>query len=571
MAFFLPAQLQQFKDKLVSEGVISEEMLVNLEAEAERKSADLLDVLVAENVVTKDYVNDFISTILGVARAELNPSKIDEAVVHLLPETVARERQVVAFHKEDNGTIDVAMLNPSDLESINFLSQNLGAPIKAFLASPTDLNLGFSTYGRRFTEDFKKIIDEKIEASLRSRSLSVEDAAAQLPIVEVVDNILSYALTLRTSDIHMEIMEDATFIRYRIDGILNEIMSLNKAVHPALVARLKLLSGLKIDEHSKPQDGRFRYTLGNHLVDVRVSIIPTYYGEKVEMRLLEGAEKPLSLEELGFSEEARRIAVENLSKAYGMVLITGPTGAGKTTTLYSFLNLLNKPEVNVTSVEDPIEYNIPRVNQIQINPQAGITFASGLRAILRQDPNIVMVGEIRDAETASIAVQAALTGHLIISSLHTNDAPTAIPRLVDLKAPPFLVASVLNLIIAQRLVRRICPICVYSEPIPDEVKKVIADQLEGNDVNDRRIPRVLYRGKGCDSCGKSGYKGRLGIYEVLEIKGKVKEEISSPTFNLDKLRTLAREQGMKTMFEDGLEKVQLAVTTIEEVLRVVRD
>lgn len=571
MAFFLPAQIEQLKQKLIQEGAINKEMLASLALEADRQRVDLLDLLVRENVVTKEYANDFISTALGVARAELDASKVDEATVRRVPEAIARERQAVAFRVEENGTIDVAMANPSDLQTINFLSQYLSAPVKAFLASPNDLSFAFSTYGRHFTEDFKKIIDEKIEASLRNRASSAQDAAAQLPIVEVVDNLLSYALTLRTSDIHLEIMESATLVRYRIDGILNEIMTLNKAVHPALVARLKLLSGLKIDEHSKPQDGRFRYNLGSRPIDVRVSVIPTYYGEKVEMRLLEATERPLSFEELGMSEDLRRIVIENLSKAYGMVLVTGPTGAGKTTTLYSFLNILNKPEVNVTSVEDPIEYNIPRVNQIQINPQAGITFVSGLRAILRQDPNVVMVGEIRDGETANIAVQAALTGHLIISSLHTNDAPTAIPRLVDLKTPAFLIASVLNLVLAQRLVRRICPVCVYSYPITDEVKKIISNQLEVKSGDDRRIPRVLYRGKGCEACGRSGYKGRLGIYEFLEVKDKIKDEIASPDFNLDRLRSLAKEAGMKTMFEDGLDKVQLAVTTIEEVLRVIRE
>ncbi|MEK7187566.1 MAG: GspE/PulE family protein [Patescibacteria group bacterium] len=571
MTFFLPAQIEQLKEKLIQGGTITKEMMAKLAAESAEKHTDLLDLLVQENVITKEYANDFINTTLGVVRAELDASKIDEATIRKLPEAIARERQVVVFKIEENGTADVAMANPSDLASINFLSQYLSAPIKSFLASSSDLNLGFSVYGRGFAQDFKKIIDEKIEASLRSRSNSVQEAAAQLPIVEVVDNLLSYALTLRTSDVHLEIMEKATLVRYRIDGILRDIMSLNKAVHPALVARLKLLSGLKLDEHSKPQDGRFRYNLGTRPIDIRVSVIPTYHGEKVEMRLLEGTERPLTFEELGMAEDMRRVLNENLSKAYGMVLVTGPTGAGKTTTLYSFLNILNKPEVNVTSVEDPIEYNIARVNQIQINPQAGITFASGLRAILRQDPNVVMVGEIRDGETANIAVQAALTGHLIISSLHTNDAPTAIPRLVDLGVPAFLLASVLNLVIAQRLVRRLCPVCVYSNPITDEVAKVIADQLSTKDLKDKRIPHVLYRGKGCDTCGQSGYKGRLGIYEFIEIKGKIKEEISNPGFNLERLRTLAAESGARTMFEDGLEKVQLAVTTIEEVLRVIRE
>ena len=571
MSFFLPAQIEQLKAKLVSDGIINKEMLSKLATESEEKRLDFLDLLVRENVITREYADNFISAALGVARAELDASRVDEATVRRVPESIARERQAVAFKTEDNGTVNVAMANPSDLETINFLSQYLGTSIKAFLANSNDLSLGFSTYGRHFTEDFKKIIDEKIEASLRSRTVSAQDAAAQLPIVEVVDNLLSYALTLRASDIHLEIMENATLVRYRIDGILNEIMSLNKAVHPALAARLKLLAGLKIDEHSKPQDGRFRYNLGSRPIDVRVSVVPTYYGEKVEMRLLEGAEKPLSFEDLGMSEELRRITTENLSKSYGMVLVTGPTGAGKTTTLYSFLNILNKPEVNVTSVEDPIEYNIPRVNQIQINPQAGITFVSGLRAILRQDPNVVMVGEIRDGETANIAVQAALTGHLIISSLHTNDAPTAIPRLIDLGTPAFLIASVLNLVIAQRLIRKICSTCVYSYPVTDEIAKVISDQLANHDPKDRRIPRVFYKGKGCENCGRTGYKGRLGIYEFLEIKGKVKDEIASPDFNLDKLQALAKDAGMKSMFEDGLEKVQLAVTTIEEVLRVIRE
>ena len=277
-----------------------------------------------------------------------------------------------------------------------------------------------------------------------SQSGNMADVASQLPVVGIVDNILSYAMASRASDIHIEILEDATFIRYRIDGILYEVMSITKAIHPAIVARIKLLAGLKIDEHYAPQDGRFRYQVGNQTIDVRVSVIPTFYGEKVEMRLLEASQKPLSLEELGMSPETVKIVSENLKKAYGMILSCGPTGSGKTTTLYALMNILNRPQVNVTTIEDPIEYNMRYVNQTQINPQAGITFASGLRSLLRQDPNIIMVGEIRDAETADIAVQAALTGHLILSSLHTNDAPTAIPRFFDLNVPPYLVGSVLD-------------------------------------------------------------------------------------------------------------------------------
>jgi len=350
-------------------------------------------------------------------------------------------------------------------------------------------------------------------------------------------------------------------------------MSVTKAVHPAIAARIKLLAGLKIDEHFTPQDGRFRYELGNENIDVRVSSMPTFYGEKIEMRLLEGAQKPLSLEELGMSPDVARIVSENLKKSYGMFISCGPTGSGKTTTLYALMNMLNRPQVNVTTIEDPIEYNMRYINQTQINPQAGITFASGLRALLRQDPNIIMVGEIRDAETAEIAVQSALTGHLLLSSLHTNDAPTAIPRFFDLKIPPFLVGSVLNVVVAQRLVRKICQTCIYSYEPDADITAVIEAQLkelkmQGSSV---KAPTTLYRGKGCATCGGTGYRGRVGIYEALEVNDTVKAMITKPEFDLEALRTEAQAAGMKTMFEDGMLKVELAITTLEEVLRVIRE
>jgi type II secretory ATPase GspE/PulE/Tfp pilus assembly ATPase PilB-like protein len=344
-------------------------------------------------------------------------------------------------------------------------------------------------------------------------------------------------------------------------------------VHPAIVARIKLLAGAKIDEHFIPQDGRFRYEVGNQQIDVRVSVIPTFYGEKVEMRLLEGSQKPLSLRELGIMPEDEKIVMDNLKKTYGMIISCGPTGSGKTTTLYAFMNLLNKPEVNMTTVEDPIEYNMPYVNQTQINPQEGITFASGLRALLRQDPNIIMVGEIRDAETAEIAVQAALTGHLLLSSLHTNDAPTAVPRLFDLNVAPFLVNSVLNFIVAQRLVRKVCETCMYSYKPGPEVSAIIEAQLKtlGIAVDNVTAPKIFYRGKGCAACGGTGYRGRLGIFEMLEINEDIKKIIGAPNFDLTALRREARNSGMKTMFEDGLRKAELALTTIEEVLRVIME
>lgn len=569
----LPVPAEQLKNKLIQEGLITEEKFREIEEIAESKNQDILDLIVSRGVAEAGYLNNVLSSLLGVPLAKLEGKKINREVVTMLPEDVARQKEVIVFEKEKDGSFDVAMADPSNLETLKFVSQFLKAKINPFFATLSDLNRGFAIYGSQSAQDFKKLIEDNIQESLRNQAKTVEEAASLLPIVSVVENLLSYAMSSRASDIHMEILEDVTMVRYRIDGILFEIMRIPKAIHPALVARIKILSGLKIDEHYKPQDGRFHYQIANQMIDVRVSILPTFYGEKIVMRLLEAAQKPLSLEELGMLPETAKVLKENLKKAYGMVLICGPTGSGKTTTLYALMDILNKPNVNIVTVEDPIEYNMRYVNQTQINVQAGVTFANGLRAILRQDPNIIMVGEIRDAETAGIAVQAALTGHLLLSSLHTNDSPTVVPRLFDLEVPPFLVVSVLNVIIAQRLVRRVCQTCIYSYEADETVKEVIRTQIKevGLDPSQVKMPKNFYKGKGCSSCGSTGYRGRLGIYEVLDINEEVKRVIISKDFSLEKLREAARANGMKTMFEDGLMKVELAMTTIDEVLRVIRE
>lgn len=569
----LPLPPEDIKKILMNEGLITDAKFKEYFEEAERKGQSIIDVLVSDKVVEADYLNSAIASALGVPRVDFNNLNLDPTVVKLLPEDVARQRQIIIFNKEEDGTYDAAMVDPSDLETRQFLEQRLKAKIKPFLATREDLNRGFSVYGYELGQDFKKIIEENIRTSLLNQSKDATEAAAQLPIVGIVDNILSYAIASRASDIHIEILEEATFIRYRIDGILYEVMSVTKTIHPAVAARIKLLAGLKIDEHFAPQDGRFRYQIGNQTVDVRVSVMPTFYGEKIEMRLLDAAQKPLSLEDLGMSADDAKKVADNIKKAYGMIISSGPTGSGKTTTLYALMNMLNRPQVNVTTIEDPIEYNMRYVNQTQINAQAGITFASGLRALLRQDPNIIMVGEIRDAETAEIAVQSALTGHLLLSSLHTNDAPTAVPRFFDLKIPPFLVSSVLNMVVAQRLVRKICSSCTYSYEADPNIQEVVNAQLRdlGIKIDKIKIQKTLYRGKGCSVCGMTGYRGRLGIYEVMEINEKMRSFIASPDFGLEKFRELTRESGMKTMFEDGLQKVELAQTTLEEVLRVIRE
>ncbi|MDP2703652.1 MAG: GspE/PulE family protein [bacterium] len=572
----IPLPPEKIKDLLVREGLVPVEKFDAAVEEAERKRQNVLDILISLGLLNKDYFYTLLAKQLGVQRIRIRSADIDEEVLRLLPEEVARGRRAIVFARGVDGVFHVAMENPTDLEAIDFLSLKLQGPVRSYLATDEDLNRGFSLYEKKLTQDFKKIIEESISESLRSKQGGddLERAAEDLPIVAIVDNLLSYAASSRASDIHVEILDDVVLVRFRVDGVLHEIIRMPKEIHPAVVARVKILSGLRVDEHSKPQDGRLRHTVGDEPIDIRVSVLPTFYGEKIVMRLLRGADRPLSLSELGLSDDRMRDSVlDAISKSYGMFLVCGPTGSGKSTTLYSILNMLNRPEVNIVTVEDPVEYDMRFVNQVQVNQAAGITFVSGLRSILRQDPNIIMVGEIRDVDTASISVQAALTGHLLLSSLHTNDAPTAIPRLFDMKLPPFLIAAVLNAILAQRLTRRIHIQCIESYTPDSGTLESIHDQLKVLSVEAKDAPplKTFYRGKGCDGCSGTGYLGRVGIYEVLHVTEAIRKNIVSPQFELGALRELARKEGMVTMFEDGLKKVEQGVTTIDEVFRVIRE
>ncbi|OGY60508.1 MAG: hypothetical protein A3I33_02695 [Candidatus Colwellbacteria bacterium RIFCSPLOWO2_02_FULL_45_11] len=565
---------EKLKSVLVGNGLITaEDFDKNLE-EAGRLGMNIGDMLITRGVIPAKYIENAIGSSLGVSGAGLENKEIGVDVLQLLPEEVARQRRVVLFGREADGSISTAMEDPTDLSTIQYLERYLKAEIKPYLASTADLNKGFSLYSRETASNFKDIIEKNIAASIESR-VKGEEAASELPIVSILDNLLAYAMSSRASDIHMEVFEEFILVRYRIDGVLHEVLRIPRIVHPAIIARIKLLGALRIDEHTRPQDGRFRYKIGSDTIDVRVSIIPTFYGEKAEMRLLPSSIRPLTFGDLGMLPDTVKILEGAIRKSFGMVLVTGPTGSGKTTTLYSVLSVLNRPEVNIVTVEDPIEYDIQYINQTQINPAAGITFANGLRAILRQDPNVIMVGEIRDGETAGIAVQASLTGHLVVSSLHTNDAPTAIPRLFDMDVEPFLVSAVLNAVLAQRLVRKIHTDCIVSYEPDAETLDAIRSQLKQAGVPDEemdaKLPDRLYRGAGCEADGNTGYKGRLGIYEVLDVTDETREFIASPNFSLSGLSNVAREQGMLTMFEDGLRKVERGITTIDEVLRVVQE
>lgn len=558
-------------------GLVTTREYDKVEAEANRTGRSVLELLISQGKFTEEYAADLVAGYFGVARVDLRKTDIDETALNTIPEDIARSRMAVIFGRSGD-VLQVAMADPGDLETIAFLERYTGKKLQVYLATESDLRHVFAQYRRAVMQSFQKVIEEQLRQIGRLRvagaGADLAKLAAEVPVVAIVDNIISYAAALNASDIHIELLQDALLIRFRIDGILREIARLAPEIHPGLLARIKIMANLQIDEHSRPQDGRIKYKRGDEIFDIRVSVMPTFYGEKVAMRLLTAAIKPLSFAELGMLADHIKIVEANIQKTFGMVLSTGPTSSGKTTTQYSILNVLNRPEVNIVTIEDPIEYELRYINQTQVNPKAGIDFASGLRAFLRQDPNIIMVGEIRDLETADIAANAALTGHLVLSTLHTNDAPTAIPRLMDIGIPPFLVAATVNMVMAQRLVRKICTDCIESFPASAEQKALVMHQLESSNpiaAKTYKVPELLFRGRGCPSCNQTGYRGRLAIFEIFDLNEKMRDYIVRKDFTLDGLRQLAWESGMRTMFEDGLKKVEVGITTVEEVLRVIRE
>ncbi len=563
---------EQLKKLFTADGLVSPENFDIAVRDSARMGQDVSQVLTSRGLITQNYYYDTLAKFFGVTRANFQATTIDQRVLRLIPGALAQQRHVIAYGRNSAGAIILAMEDPSDLQTIEFLTQYLRTPIVPTLASSEDLSKGFRLYTQQSTADFKLVIESHVQDSLRAVKTSDVDAASELPVVAIVDTLLSYAVISRASDVHLEVLETDTLVRFRIDGLLREIVRVPRAAHAAIVARIKILGSLKLDEHARPQDGRFRYTLSGVTIDARVSILPTLYGETVVLRILPATQRPFSFGEVGMLEDTIAIIEENLKKSYGMVLVTGPTGSGKTTTLYMMIGVLNTPERNIVTVEDPIEFGIPNVNQTQVNIAAGLTFADGLRSIVRQDPNVIMIGEIRDKETAEIAVHSALTGSLVLSTLHTNDAATAVPRLLDIGMQPFLLAAVLNLVIAQRLVRRICVDCIVSYAPDDAILRVIVEQLKAIGVTRAmKIPKLFYRGKGCAACGQTGYRSRMGIYEALQVSSGIQQLLVSSDFTLDKLELLARKEGMVTMFEDGLRKVIRGMTTIEEVLRVIRE
>lgn len=523
---------------------------------------NLYDALIEKNIITDENLGILVADYFKAPFVVLSKLSIPEEVFRLIPERVARKQKAIPFYKDDK-TIRVAVANPKNKVVLDLIGRKTGLEVVPYLATERDISNTFYIYRQDIQKTFDDILQQEVYGV--SNTVIREDA----PIIKLTNLIIEYAYQDKASDVHIEPQEQNCLIRFRLDGMLHDIVKLPKNLHDRIISRIKVISNLRTDEHMSAQDGKMRYHIEDEMMDVRVSILPIVDGEKAVLRLLSTHARQFSLLDLGMNETDLKKLNRSVSKSYGMILSTGPTGSGKSTTIYSILRILNRREKNITTVEDPVEYRIKGVNQINVNPKSGLTFASGLRSILRQDPNIIFVGEIRDTETASIAVNAALTGHLVLSTLHTNDAATALPRFIDMKVEPFLVASTVNIIIAQRLIRKICEMCKTTYTVPkEEFTKNFPKDIILKNLGDQTEYKI-YRGNGCKICHNTGYSGRLGIFEILEVSNEIKALIVQK-MDSEVITKQAVKEGMTTMLDDGLDKVRRGLTTFEEVLRVTK-
>lgn len=540
-------------DLLFESGLISQEQLQQALTEQNKSKRKLGDVLIAQGFITEQQLIEVLELQLGIPHVSLFKYQIDPAITQIIPESMAKRYQVLPFMK-DGSKLTVAMVDPLDYFAIEDLRMTTGFRIEPAISSRDELQRAIAHYyGLR---DSMSLMMGELPSQDEIEETEITDEAS--PIVRLVNQMIQQAVHLKASDIHVDPGESDVVIRYRIDGVLRTERHLPKQMQGFITARLKIMAKLNIAERRLPQDGRIKLQFDLKMVDIRVSSLPTMHGEKIVLRLLDLSTGVKPVEQLGFDRKNAVWFREMIEQPYGILLITGPTGSGKTTTLYSALNLLNTESANVITIEDPVEYQLQGVNQVQVNPGIGLTFASGLRSILRQDPNIVMVGEIRDDETAEIAVRASLTGHLVLSTIHTNDAVSTVMRLRDMGIEPYLIASSLIGIVAQRLVRRICSDCKESYTPTDQEKIVL--ESHGLDV------QVLHRGKGCGNCNNTGYRGRVAIQEVLKID-KTLRRIITEGAAIEEIRNAAKDQEMVTLMNDGLHKVIEGITTVQEVMR----
>ncbi len=577
---------QQLKAFILDAGLVPKDKLDQAEKKAAEAKKRLADVLVEDKLISKEELIKLQAYILGIPFVNLEKEAIPKEVLQIIPEPIARKHNIIAFRKSGQ-ELQVAMLDPEDLQTIDFIKKKSDLKILPRLTNEAGIKNVLLQYQKSLEAEFGELINKQskivplVEKSDQDSEKDLQKAAEQLPIIKIVDTLLKHAILQQASDIHIEPMEKEVVVRYRIDGILHDTMTLPKRVHAGIVARIKVLSNLKLDEHRLPQDGRFKIQTEELKISFRVSILPIYDGEKIVLRLLPEENKGLTLEKLGFYGGALERVHQAIKKPHGMILVTGPTGSGKTTTLYTAMDILNEPGVNIATVEDPIEYRMPRINQTQVRPKIGLTFANGLRALVRQDPDIIMVGEIRDKETASLAINAALTGHLVLSTLHTNSAAGSFPRLIDMEAEPFLISSTVDIIVAQRLVRRLYQSSKQKYKLTKDELRQLEEQADLDKLlkilKEEKIigPKTdwseidFYRPKKTDDC-PDGYKGRLGVYEVLKMSEPVKILVIKET-TADQIEAQAKKEGMLTMMEDGLIKAAQGLTSIEEILRVTRE
>jgi type IV pilus assembly protein PilB len=579
-------------------GVATKEQINVLKEEGARSRRPLQSLVIQNGLITeKDLVKAY-ADYAQIPFIEIDPRDIPQDVLNRIPERIARQYNAVLFQIDEDGTMHLAMDDPDDVQAVNFIQKQIGENIKLYIATRNNILTCLENYRGDVNKELNQVIDvQREEGADVNQGVTEADVSEDSPIAQTVNLLLEYAIRSNASDVHIEPREEYVQVRYRIDGVLKEVNRLPRNVMDALVSRIKILSNLKIDERRVPQDGRFKIKVAGKQYALRVSSLPVVDGEKIVMRILDESNQAVTLKDLGYWGHSLDVINEALTEPNGMILVTGPTGSGKSTSLFSILTTLNTPDVNISTVEDPVEYKIPGVNQTQTNAKAGMTFASGLRALLRQDPNIIMVGEIRDGETANLGVQAALTGHLVFSTLHTNNAATSLPRLLDMGIEPFLIASTVKAVVGQRLVRRLCMNCRKSyTPAPEEVQAIThlfnlhddqkfdrihtleqlaKEQSVGGDTplstNDTTIT-MLWKAssEGCEECNHTGYKGRIGIYEVLGNTIPIQKMIiSNATSN--QIQDQAILEGMTTMQTDGLIKALRGNTTVEEVLRVTKE
>ncbi len=574
---------KQLKEFILDSGLVTRKDFDASEKDAKEKEISIGEILVNKGKINEDDLRRIQAYVLGIPFVDLKNQKVEFEILSMIPEPIARNHNIVAF-KVTPTDLEVAMLDTDDLSAIEFIKKKVGLRILPRLTNTESMKAVLLQYQKSLKADFGDLIQKEasaLNAAGEGQSeADLKKIAQDLPVVRIVDTLLKHAILQNSSDIHIEPQENEVLVRYRIDGLLHDAMVLPKNAGASITARIKVLSNLKLDEKRLPQDGRFKIDMNNEKVSFRVSILPTYYGEKTVMRLLRESVSGFTLESLGFHGAALELIHEGTQLATGMILTTGPTGSGKTTTLYTILDILNTPDVNISTIEDPVEYQMKRINQSQVKPEIGFTFSSGLRSLVRQDPDIIMVGEIRDNETASLAINAALTGHLVLSTLHTNSAAGAIPRLLDMGSEPFLLVSTLNIVIAQRLIRRLTPTKVKYFLSKDEfnsiAKKINLDRVlkalkeekivEAN-ATWEKIP--FYKAVP-SSESDDGYKSRVGIHEALKVTATIKDLIIKGATSAA-IEEQAKKEGMLTMIEDGVFQCVQGITTVEEVLRVITE